>query len=190
MKKYDQNEDLCGMRAFVIIIITVLLAICIVLGCIFHNPIKRGLRVFKSWLTGESRYEEVTKPPESLDGEETPPTSEENGENTDEETPPVIVVEKYGITYYGVIDGEKTEIPDYMYLSGTVYPTEYEKGQGTSVPALREYYPVTDLKDIAFDGWYLDEECTQAFDGVISAESTGDITLYAKLVYWQWTPNY
>ncbi len=175
MKKYDQNEDLCGMRAFVIIIITVLLAICIVLGCIFHNPIKRGLRSFKSWLTGESRYEEVTKPPESLDGEE---------------TPPVIVAEKYDITYKGVLYGEVIEIPEYMYLSGSEYPTEYEKGQGASVPELREYYPVTDLKDIAFYGWYLNEECTQAFDGVISTESTGDITLYAKFVYWHWTPNY
>ena len=32
-----------------------------------------------------------------------------------------------------------------------------------------------------FKGWYLDRECTIAFDGTIAAGTTGDITLYADI---------
>lgn len=175
---------------FPLFIVVLLLALAIIIGCLYHSEIIKGLRRFSDWVTrSEPRQEEtLDEPPEG--GEELPPTSDNAGDNTDEETPPKPVVGKYGITYKGVLYGEVIEIPEYMYLSGSEYPTEYEKGQGASVPELREYYPVTDLKDIAFYGWYLDEECTQAFDGVISTESTGDITLYAKFVYWHWTPNY
>lgn len=174
-----------GFPLFFIVILLVTLAI--IIGCLYHSEIIKGLRRFSDWVTNEPRQEEtLDEPPEG--GEELPPTSDDAGDNTDEETPPAVA--KYAITYKGVLYGEVIEIPEYMYLSGSEYPTEYEKGQGASVPELREYYPVTDLKDIAFYGWYLDEECTQAFDGVISTESTGDITLYAKFVYWHWTPNY
>ena len=96
----------------------------------------------------------------------------------------------YNIEYVGVLYGERTDIMSELYLTKGTYPTEYIAGQGATVSDLREYYPVTDLKDIAFYGWYLDEACTQPFDGTIEETQTGNVTLYAKLVYWMWTPNY
>ncbi len=90
---------------------------------------------------------------------------------------------KYSITYYGVLDGEKIELPTKAYLDGVSYPKEYVKGKITQIDVLKRYY--NDLKDgvnydISFEGWYSDENCTQSFS-FISKTATGDLTLYAKL---------
>lgn len=96
----------------------------------------------------------------------------------------------YNIEYVGVLYGEETEIESGLYRRDGSYPTEYITGQGATVSELKEYYSLTSLKDIAFYGWYTDKACTQAFDGTIEETQTGDVTIYAKLVYWFWTPNY
>jgi len=92
---------------------------------------------------------------------------------------------KYNIAYYAVVDGAETasEVPQDAWIEDGKYPTSYSKE--TIISNLKTSYTVT-IEDqegvMAFGGWYLDKACTQAFTG-ITAQTTGDITLYAKLTF-------
>lgn len=54
--------------------------------------------------------------------------------------------------------------------------------------------PIPDPKnnnhDAIFYGWYLDEACSEAFDGKIRFNSSGNIVLYAKISDGYWTNSY
>lgn len=123
----------------------------------------------------------------------------------------------YKITYIGVVDGSVTEIPSFLWTADGNYPTRYIVGETTQISDLRgkmeefvweleeNELPVVVLAGSGirdpedsnvtyfFYGWYLDEACTQEFDGVITAAQKGHITLYAKISVDSednWTGNY
>lgn len=84
-------------------------------------------------------------------------------------------------------DGDPIFVEDGNYsLSGLTngnYPTEYtvESG-GIQISLLKSSFPCgcpLPGGDYAFEGWYLDSDCTVPFDGVISAGSVGDMVIYA-----------
>ncbi len=88
------------------------------------------------------------------------------------------------ITYYAVLDGTKQELPEKAKVEGKTYPTEYEKGKSVTIPDLNVTYTETVdgvEREIAFGGWFNDEACTKEFTG-ITTKTTGNITIYAKLV--------
>lgn len=96
------------------------------------------------------------------------------------------------ITYLAVLDGElKTfDLSTFKKQDG-VYPEKYAYNTTTTVSELKT------VGNYEFGGWYLDEECTTAFNGTIDATVTsrrGELKLYAKFtdinndIYW--TPNY
>lgn len=122
----------------------------------------------------------------------------------------------YKITYVSA-NGE--DIKPFMYKKGGKYPTEYVSGKEVYVDDLLgkmesygsvnwwdtgeiEYPPVRLFSGVAvqdpnnpnieyeFYGWYLDKECTQAFDGKIEKTSVGNITLYADIAVAFWTKYY
>ena len=132
---------------------------------------------------------------ESCNKNEAPPQSstggnveeEEGNEGTD--APSDEEQTTFLITYAAIIDGETTDIPDGMYVSGRNYPTSYVEGKSATVDDLRATYNVDSYTDYTFKGWYLDEECTKAFES-ITADFTGDVTLYAKISVGYWTKNY
>ena len=91
--------------------------------------------------------------------------------------------ESYSISYYGVLDGVKIDLPAVAYLDNVTYPQEYVKGEITQINILKRYY--NEIKDgknyeISFEGWFYDQACTNEFS-FISKSDTGDITIYAKL---------
>ena len=90
---------------------------------------------------------------------------------------------RYDVTYCAMLDGVRQEIPSDAWLTGGSYPTEYIHGETPAVSDLKETYDTT-INTIAArvicEGWYTDGACTQPFLG-ITAQSRGDITLYAKL---------
>ena len=96
----------------------------------------------------------------------------------------------YAINYYTVVNGEAVAIPDYMWKANGNYPTQYESGVGATIDDLVGTYAVSSTEDKEFDGWYLDKEFTQKFDGTIGTAQTGDIVLYAKITSGYWTKNY
>ena len=64
------------------------------------------------------------------------------------------------------------------------YPTSYISGEETIIDDLKSSFIINRPNNggdsgYKFKGWYLDEECTIPFDGVITADMTGDITIYA-----------
>ena len=77
------------------------------------------------------------------------------------------------------------------------YPETYVFNTATSISALKtifscggkgsDYCSLTGSSlgngssEYRFKGWYLDEDCTIAFNGTIEAGTTGDITLYADI---------
>ena len=92
-------------------------------------------------------------------------------------------VDKFNIAYYCVINGEKGEIPQEVYVDGANYPLEYTGGNVCIIDGLKTSYNVKEdfiNYEIKFDGWFVDEACTLAFEGVDKA-TTGNIVLYAKL---------
>ena len=76
---------------------------------------------------------------------------------------------------------------------GGSYPETYTYGTGASVSALKSSFSCSGEKGeyhngngtgkvtYAFKGWYLDWDATIPFDGTISADWVGDITLYASI---------
>lgn len=97
---------------------------------------------------------------------------------------------KYDITYVAVQDGKVTDIHADMYKKGGLYPSEYISGDGATIDDLKGYISVGAYEDRTFKGWYLDEACTEEFDGTIEKEIVGNITLYAKISVGYWTKNY
>ena len=94
---------------------------------------------------------------------------------------------KYKIEYKAVIEGKAVQVPTAMYKPSGEYPTHFKAGESVTVSDLWSicYNKNTDYE---FKGWYLDEACTQAFDGTI--ENAGNITLYANISVALWTDNY
>lgn len=96
------------------------------------------------------------------------------------------------ITYLAVLDGEvKAFNMDYFKEQDGNYPEKYIYNTTTTVSALKT------VGGYEFGGWYLDEECTVAFNGTIDATVTsirGELKLYAKFTDINndsyWTPNY
>lgn len=98
--------------------------------------------------------------------------------------------DRYTITYIAVQDGELTKINSELWKEEGYYPTVYVFGEEHQIDDLKAMIYLTTSTDLGFYGWYLDEECTEAFDGVITPETFGNITLYAKLEVAEWTPFY
>ena len=96
----------------------------------------------------------------------------------------------YKIMYYAVVDGKVVDIPETMYKQNGSYPTEYLSENGATIDGLKSYVAITGTEDWEFMGWYLDEQCTQAFDGTIEQGTMRHIVLYAKISRAFWTPNY
>ena len=83
------------------------------------------------------------------------------------------------IEYYAIVDKQKTSIPVQMYQAGKGYPVSYEQGISITIDDLvSEYTFETGIW--TFEGWFLDEACQTAFTG-ITAQTTGKVTLYAKI---------
>lgn len=94
---------------------------------------------------------------------------------------------EYNITYVAVQNGTVTDIHADFYKVGGSYPLKYISGVATTVDDLEKTVYISSTEDREFRGWYTDKACTQAFDGVISEDSVGDITLYAKISVAYWT---
>ena len=86
----------------------------------------------------------------------------------------------YEITYYAVLDGEKQDVPNEAWKENGSYPETYERGKKTDVDMLKASYNLTDTTKVLFQGWFTDEGCTVAFEGITS-HTKGDQNLYAKL---------
>lgn len=109
----------------------------------------------------------------------------------------------YNIYYRAVVNGEVVKVSSAMWKKDGNYPTYYKSGSDTSkINDLTLRISMAD-GDKSFFGWYLDEECTQKFDGVLDETQTGDIVLYGWYidldenelppVMWDddlWTKNY
>lgn len=94
---------------------------------------------------------------------------------------------RYKIEYKAVIDGKVASVPTAMYYADGEYPTHYKAGERVTVSDLQFIY-YDEKTDYSFKGWYLDEACTQAFDGVMDTNT--NVTLYAKISVAYWTDNY
>ena len=105
----------------------------------------------------------------------------------------------YKIEY--VVAGLSSSSEDYYvfaeggeYSSGGIengsYPVSYTIEDGdVTISEMESYFscgcelkpPAVGRARCAFEGWYLDDECTVPFDGTISAGTIGDIVIYGKL---------
>ena len=66
-----------------------------------------------------------------------------------------------------------------MKLQDGSYPQTYTVGVRQRVSSLgQKEYP---FYTMVFVGWYLDEACTQPFDGIVGGGDRGEMTLYAKV---------
>lgn len=149
---------------------------CILIGIIFFS-------FFVSILTRctEGKGGTQDNPPITS----SPSDEEENGAGNEEEEDAV-----YTIVYYAVVKGNIAYIPAEAFKQDGNYPSGYLSSNGATVDDLNEKTSVTKLEDWYFYGWYLDEACTQAFDGTIESGTKGDIVLYAKIGRTYWTPCY
>ena len=95
------------------------------------------------------------------------------------------------IAYKAVINGKVTDIPAKMFMEGGNYPTECKQGASGMISSLikGEFFEDNGAgEECTFKGWFLDEACTQAFTGDISALTGDSIILYAKISYAYWSP--
>lgn len=97
---------------------------------------------------------------------------------------------EYKITYVAIQKGVQTDIHPDLYKRGGNYPLEYTSGTEVAIDDLRDYIWVGAYEDRVFQGWFLDSNCTEEFDGTIDKDEIGNITLYAKISVGYWTPNY
>lgn len=118
-------------------------------------------------------------------------------------------VPSYAITYKAVIDEKVCDVPDVLYRKNGEYPTIYYINRETEVSTLwgvmepvcwegfegvyagAPFY-VNGGDGYMFYGWFLDEECTEAFTGITETQR-GDLTLYARIeldLASDWTSNY
>ncbi len=78
----------------------------------------------------------------------------------------------------------------YTVLSKYNFPETYTvESEDIKLSALPEIFFPNNGGSEEFSSWYLDEQCTQKFDGVIETGSTGDLKLYAKFAA-AWTGFY
>ena len=97
----------------------------------------------------------------------------------------------YKIVYRAVHNGKTvTDVHEAFFVNGNAYPTVYWYGVDTKIDDLKEIIYPSPYEDRVFEGWYLDEACTIAFDGVIDAGERGHIVLYAKVDVVEWTPMF
>ena len=100
----------------------------------------------------------------------------------------------FGIEYRIYYEHNKDDmwVPDYSLTSDYWqpafkadgnYPTSYISGEETIIDDLKSSFDTilnnTTHRACEFKGWYLDEDFTIPFDGVITTDMKGDITLYA-----------
>ena len=112
----------------------------------------------------------------------------------------------YKITYLRADTGEDI-LKEYSFMlqSDGTYPEGYSNDSETfEISALsggrketeygtilyEVYAPGEPNTGYSFIGWYLDEACTQAFDGYVERGTVGDLTLYAKISVSVWTDFY
>ncbi len=101
-----------------------------------------------------------------------------------EETP-----SKYTITYRAVHGGMIENIHEDMWKENGNYPTYYIQGEETEIDDLHSYISVSGTHDLEFRGWYWDVKFENEFNG-FTDETSGNITLYAKITDGYWTANY
>ena len=100
-------------------------------------------------------------------------------------------IETFEINYYAVVNGKTQNVPTVCVKVGGQYPTEYVSGaKDVTIDDLCKIVCIDSNSDYMFTGWFLDESCTKAFDGVIEKNTTGDITLFARLSYAKWSDSY
>ena len=103
--------------------------------------------------------------------------------------PTVETPSKYTITYRAVHGGMIENIHEDMWKEDGNYPTYYIQGEETEIDDLRSYVPVSATHDLDFGGWYWDVKFENEFNG-FTDETSGDVTLYAKITDGYWTANY
>ncbi len=94
--------------------------------------------------------------------------------------------ETYTITYkYNALSGEIEDIPPQMFKVDGNYPVSYVVGEETKIDDLG-IWKQSSRVSYEFEGWFFEPMCSQesAFDGVIPATQTGDITIYASVAIW------
>ena len=95
------------------------------------------------------------------------------------------------ITYKAVMGSAIVDIPAGMFKTGGDYPVQYV--EGVSVLSISELKNLDTYEEnlsgnsYEFQGWFTDQACTQAFTG-ITAETSGNVTIYAKVDYSFWSP--
>lgn len=92
----------------------------------------------------------------------------------------------YTITYkYYALSKEIEDIPPLMFKSDANYPTSYVAGEETKIDDLG-IWKQSSRVSYEFEGWFFEPMCSEesAFDGVITADMTGDIVIYAKVAIW------
>lgn len=92
----------------------------------------------------------------------------------------------FSIKYCIVIDGAEASVPEGMFKDGSTYPATYVEGTGATIPDLQDY--TEGYSKWEFEGWYINKDCTTAFDGTIPATQTGKVVLYAKITIEDVTP--
>jgi hypothetical protein len=72
-----------------------------------------------------------------------------------------------------------------MFKSDANYPTSYVAGEETKIDDLG-IWKQSSRVSYEFEGWFFEPMCSEesAFDGVITADMTGDIVIYAKVAIW------
>lgn len=99
---------------------------------------------------------------------------------------------KRTITYKAVIGKTIGDIPTGMFIEDGDYPVEYvETVSVLTISNLKNFETYEgDGSGLSYEfkGWFTDEACTKAFTG-ITTETTGNITLYAKIIFSYWSPT-
>lgn len=126
---------------------------------------------------------------------------------------PSEIPQVYTINYLAVENGKVTGVYTPLFKSDGVYPVCYTVGEEftvsdlygrtnrTPVPESWGFGsaeivtgvfqdPYNGRRDFEFLGWFLDDECTQAFTRSAMRELCGDVVLFAKLSVGYWTAYY
>lgn len=93
---------------------------------------------------------------------------------------------RYKISYkWYSLEREIEDIPPLMFKSDANYPTSYVAGEETKIDDLG-IWKQSSRVSYEFEGWFFEPMCSEesAFDGVITADMTGDIVIYAKVAIW------
>lgn len=93
---------------------------------------------------------------------------------------------RYKISYkWYSLEKEIEDIPEKLFKSDANYPTSYVSGEETTIDDLGIWKQSSHVS-YEFEGWYFDYLCSdgQEFDGVITSDMTGDLTIYALIGIW------